>query len=96
MDYFVTREGQQYGPYTLSDLQRYVGTGEVLLTDLAISDGLTEPVPVAQIVGNIAATPTTFPSASASTLAVYPNPPNLHWALVLLFSLLSCGLFTIA
>ncbi len=23
----------------------------------------------------------------------YPDPPNLHWALVLLFALLSCGLF---
>jgi hypothetical protein len=96
VNYFVTREGQQYGPYTLSDLQRYVGTGEVLLTDLATSDALTEPVPVSQIVGNIAATPTSFSSASASALAVYPDPPNLQWGLVLLFSVLSCGLFTMA
>lgn len=26
----------------------------------------------------------------------YPDPPNLHWGLVLLFSILTCGLFAIA
>jgi hypothetical protein len=34
MNYFITRDGQQYGPYTLADLQRYVASGEILLTDL--------------------------------------------------------------
>lgn len=96
MNYFVTREGQQYGPYTLADLQRYVGTGEVLLTDLATSDGLTEPVPVAQIVGNIAVAPMPSPGNLDAAQAVYPDPPNLHWGLVLLFAVLSCGLFNIA
>ena len=59
MDYFISRDGQKYGPYTLAELQRYAASGEVLLTDLATSDGLTEPVHVAQIIGTIVA-PTAF------------------------------------
>ena len=53
MNYFITRDGQQYGPYTLADLQRYVASGEILLTDLARSEGMSEPLPVSQIIGTI-------------------------------------------
>lgn len=49
MNYQITRGGQSYGPYTLSDLQRYVASGHVLLTDLAKSDEMSEAVPVSQI-----------------------------------------------
>jgi hypothetical protein len=96
MDYFISRDGQQYGPYTLADLQRYTASGEVLLTDLATSDALTEPVPVSQIIGTIAVPPAFTAVDSVSMRATYPDPPNLHWGLVLLFGVISCGLFTIA
>jgi hypothetical protein len=89
MSYFITRDGQQYGPYTVAELQRYVGSGEILLNDLARSEGMSEPLPVSQIIGSI-------PAPQAQISAVYPDPPNLHWGLVLLFSLLSCGLFSAA
>jgi len=95
MNYTVIRDGQEFGPYSLSELQQYVASGHVLLTDMARSDGMTDAVPVGQIVGNI---PVAFaPAASAYTpnLPEYPYPPNLHWALVLLFSVLSCGLFLV-
>ena len=95
MNYFITREGHSYGPYTLSDLQRYVASGEVLLTDLATSEGMTTPVPVSQIIGNITAPPTYQPVAPTAATAFYPDPPNLHWGLVLLFVVLSCGIFSI-
>ena len=96
MNYFISRDGQTYGPYTLAELQRYTASGEVSLSDLATSDGLTEPVPVAQIIGTIVA-PTAFnasvrPISEANT---YPDPPNLHWGLVLLFGIISCGLFSV-
>jgi len=94
MNYFISREGQQYGPYTLADLQRYVQTGEVLLTDLATSEGQPEPVSVAQIVGNIAA-PAPYAATSAAPVVYYPAAPNLHWGLVLLFGALTCGLFSL-
>jgi hypothetical protein len=96
LDYFISRDGQQYGPYTLADLQRYAASGEVSLTDLATSDALSEPVPVAQIIGTIAVPPTYAAVTPAYDGPVYPNPPNLHWGLVLLFAVLSCGIFLVA
>lgn len=80
MDYFISRDGQQYGPYTLADLQRYVASGEISLTDLATSDALTQPVPVAQIIGNIAVTQAPTSGGPISMMAEFPDPPNLHRA----------------
>ena len=88
MNYFISRDGQQYGPYTLADLQRYTASGEILPTDLATSEGLDNPVPVSQIIGTIAiAPPLTHSSSSEATF--YPDAPNLHWGLVLLFTFLT-------
>src|SRR6476620_7876510 len=53
MNYFIKRELNEYGPYSLADLQKYVGTGNILLTDLCRSEGLTDWVPVSQVIGNI-------------------------------------------
>ncbi len=93
MNYFITRDGQQYGPYTLADLQRYVSSGEILLTDLALSEGMSEPLPVSQIIGTISVSQPPVSSGPVSLAPEYPDPPNLHWALVLLFGVISCGLF---
>ena len=105
MPYHISREGQTYGPYTLEDLQRYVGTGNVLLTDLAKSDDSPDWVPVAQILNPVAgaaavppiytppATPFTQPIGYAAS--PYPDPPNLHWALVLVIGICTCGVFFI-
>jgi len=94
MNYFISRDGQQYGPYTLADLQRYVASGDVLTGDLATSEGMAAPVPVGQIIGNIAA-PLAYPASPAIPAVIYPAPPNLHWGLLLLFTAISCGLFMI-
>jgi GYF domain 2 len=104
MLYHVTRNGQNYGPYTLEDLQRYVASGNVLPTDLAKSDEMAEWAPVAQVLGSsivpaapILAAPyggdgmQTYPPG----VAAYPDPPNLHWALVLLIGVFTCGLFIV-
>jgi hypothetical protein len=96
MNYFITRDGQQYGPYTLADLQRYAASGEVSLTDLATSDASSEPIPVAQIIGTIVVPPPAAPGVYVAEQPEFPNPPNLHWGLVLLFVVISCGLFGIA
>ena len=104
MAYHITREGQNYGPYTLEDLQRYVASGNILLTDMARSDGGTEWVPVSQILGTGAEVPPVAPAlvpgayvppSGAAPMGVYPDPPNLHWALVLIIGIFTCGLFWI-
>src|SRR5258708_39145832 len=53
MNYFIKRELTEYGPYSLADLQKYVASGNILLTDLCRSEGLTDWVPVSQVIGNI-------------------------------------------
>jgi hypothetical protein len=103
MLYHVSRNGQNYGPYTLEDLQRYVAAGNVLPTDLARNDEMPEWVPVSQVLGG--SMPITVPApvspyAGAAPVyptgaAVYPDPPNLHWAAVLAIGIFTCGLFVI-
>src|SRR5579872_1135049 len=129
MNYFIKRDLQEYGPYSLGDLQRYVQQGNIALTDLGRSDGMSDWIPVSQIIGNVGvpapASPYSAPAFGAVGSAPYgapanpygaqtpyggaPGPyggapqqlpigslyppPSLHWALVLLFSILSCWLF---
>ena len=97
MLYHVTRNGQNYGPYTLEDLKAYVASGNVLLTDLAKSDDMPDWRPVSQVLGVATPAPIVpYGGASAAypqTAAAYPDPPNLHWALVLLIAIFTCGLF---
>ncbi len=135
--YQISRAGQTYGPYTLEDLRRYLASGNVLLTDLAQSDEMTDWVPVSQLLEGApvagepaTATPEQWPGSStpqsgagnfqnptyaspgvgatyvdpvynpaldAGTGAIagqYPDPPNLNWGLYLLFTILTCGLFS--
>src|SRR5262252_7060381 len=105
MNYFIKRDLNEYGPYSLADLQKYVASGNILLTDLCRSEGLTDWVPVSQVIGNIPvpAAPQPAPAYGAPTSAggyapvavsQYPTPPNLHWAVVLLLSFITCGIFT--
>ncbi len=127
MQYQVSRNGQMYGPYTLEDLQRYLQTGNVLPTDLAKSEEMTDWLPVAQILG-ISAQPMNAGGSGAQGFGgqgfgvqgfgaqtgaqiggyvpgmagapvvgvfagAFPDPPNLNWGLVLLFDVLTCGIF---
>ncbi len=42
MTYRISRDGQQYGPYTDAEVRQYIGTGHILLTDLVQPEGATE------------------------------------------------------
>lgn len=53
MKYYIQRQLNEYGPYTLADLQRYVAQGSIQLSDLTRSEGMTDWVPVSQVIGNI-------------------------------------------
>jgi hypothetical protein len=98
MLYHVTRGGQNYGPYTLEDLQKYVASGNVLPSDLAKSDDMPDWVPVSQVLGMPPGFPPTYqpplaPVYPVSSVAMYPDAPNLNWGLVLLFSIFTCSFF---
>jgi hypothetical protein len=110
MNYFIKRELNEYGPYSLAELQKYVASGNVLLTDLCRSEGLTDWVPVSQVIGNIPV-PAVAPQQSSGTVyggvaaygtpaanaaqagSQYPPPPSLHWGILLLLAVLTCGIF---
>jgi hypothetical protein len=55
MKYYIRRDLNEYGPYTLADLQRYVAQGNISPTDLTRSEGMTDWVPVSQVIGNVPA-----------------------------------------
>ena len=104
MLYHVSRNGQTFGPYTLEDLERYVVSGNVLPTDLAKSEEMAEWTPVSQVLGvPIAAAPSaTAAPYGGGSAPIYPpgttpysDPPNLHWVLVLVLSIFTCGLFAV-
>jgi GYF domain 2 len=97
MNYFVKRGDQQYGPYSLADLQRYVQSGNIAPADLARSEAMQDWVPVSQVIGNISvpAAPTGIGAGQATPAANVNPPPNLHWGLVLLLTIITCGIFGI-
>jgi len=98
MQYFVKRGEQRFGPYSLSDLQRYVQSGNVLSDDLAQSEGMNDWVSVSQIMGNIPAASVTAAGAAVAPALepqLVPLPPNLHWAIVLILGLVTRQLFNL-
>jgi hypothetical protein len=105
MKYFIKRDLNEFGPYSLSDLQRYIASGNIQLTDLARREDQTDWVPVLQVAGTFptqaaptqaVATFTPSPASAGRTSgAIYPDPPSLHWGIVVLLGVFTCGLFGI-
>jgi len=93
MDYLVRRGEQQFGPYTLAELQEYVQSGRVLPNDMAKSEGLADWVPVSEILGNIPAPVPVAPVTLTPPQEVVPLPANLHWGLLLLLVAITRQLF---
>src|SRR5450631_3330862 len=96
MEYFVKRGEQSFGPYALADLQKYVQSGNLVLEDMAQSEGMTDWVPLSQILGNI---PALAIGGSAPVIAAEPQlvplPPNLHWSIVLILGVFTRQLFNL-
>jgi hypothetical protein len=99
MSYWISRDGQKHGPYSLEVLRRLLVEAKLGPTDLVWLEGSPEWVPLV----NQAATPTTEPDGRAPQppVALEPAyfrrfgliPPSLHWAAVSALSLLTLGLF---
>jgi len=53
----VSREGQQFGPYTQEDVQAYLAEGRLLPTDLGWTEGSAEWVPLPQLMTGEAGVP---------------------------------------
>jgi hypothetical protein len=98
MEYFVKRGDQRFGPYSLSDLQHYVQSGDVTLEDWTQSEAMADWVPVSNVLGNI---PAMAVAGGGTAVAIAPEtqlvplPPNLHWSIVLILGLLTRELFNL-
>ncbi len=100
MSFYLMRNGQQLGPYPEERVREYVAQGSMKLTDLARTDAQTTWQPLNALLS----TPL-FPNATGYAAMPYPSgagapvnfppdsPPSLHWALVLLLSMVSGGIF---
>ena len=53
MHYKIKRGGQEFGPYSLADLKRYVSEGRIAPTDLAKSEGMDDWAFVSQVTGTM-------------------------------------------
>lgn len=92
MNYFVQRGDQRLGPFSLAQLQQQVQAGQILMGDLAQSEGMADWAPVSQVIGNIPVPTTAYGAAVAPAqqqVESVPLPPNLHWGLVLVLNALS-------
>jgi hypothetical protein len=99
MSYRIKRGDQEFGPYSLADLQQFVQTGHIAAEDLAQSEGVSEWIPVSQILGNIPIPPAPQPYGGTDPGADYaqqivPLPPNLHWGWLLLLNLVTRSFFS--
>ena len=102
MKYFLKRGEERYGPYSLAELQQYVQTGNIALTDLAQSEGMTDWAPISQVIGNIQVpvapvyNPNVYdPTMQGPGAVQMETAPNLHWALLLLFEIITFGLLNL-
>jgi hypothetical protein len=126
MTYYISRNQQSFGPYSLEDLQRYVSAGQISPSDLAQGEGTGNWMPVSQILGGFqSANPAppvppqsfqSFPQQPAAyaqppqyqqpqnfgmpgggmrsnASSQYPDPPSMNWVLVLVLTLVTCGIF---
>lgn len=57
MNYYISRGGQQYGPYSLPDVQKYIAQGSISPSDFARTDTMSNWVPLSQLLAAAAAPP---------------------------------------
>ncbi len=71
MNYFILRDGEQYGPYSQAEVQRYLRTGDIFPGDLSRTEEMNQWLPVSKVLGSAAPPP---PSPDAACCAA--RSPN--------------------
>jgi hypothetical protein len=109
--YMLSRDDVRFGPYTLDQLRDFRRRGNVVDSDWAWTDGMSEWISVGQLLdgppgepapadGTVPEAATRPPFGTFEPVAPSPGgvapPPSLHWGLVLLFSVITCGIFSMA
>ncbi|MDF3982618.1 DUF4339 domain-containing protein [Luteibacter sp. PPL554] len=101
---WLGREGQEFGPYAESLVRQWVAAGQVTYTTLAWCEGMPAWRPLGELLGVEAPTPARPPlppgppdlrPAIDPARASLPEPPSMHWFLVLVLCFLTLGVFGI-
>lgn len=106
--YHVSRNGHKLGVYTEDETREYFSQGRIGPDDMVWRDGMAEWMRASEVFGppthpsHVDTAPPPLPSTEprvAAARAVHgapaavPPPPKLHWALVLLFGVVTLGIF---
>ena len=49
----ISRDGQEFGPYTSEQVQEYLATGNLVATDMAWHEGAADWYPITQVGGDV-------------------------------------------
>ena len=78
MSYFILRNGQQYGPYSPADIERYLTVGGIVATDLARTEEMNQWLPLAQIIRNTPSPPRPLRISIRSTAVAAASDKGLR------------------
>ncbi len=99
MSFLVSRDGQQFGPYTEENVRNYLAAGSLFPTDQIREESSPAWTTIGQLFQIPAIAPPMMPPQAfpAQPYAVPQQggivPPNLHWLIVLLLSVTWIFLF---
>ncbi|MFC5499789.1 DUF4339 domain-containing protein [Caenimonas terrae] len=110
IDYHVSRNGKTLGVYPEADARHYYAQGRISPDDLVWHEGMPAWVAAGQVFGPSPLDAAPWPSpvpvptavappaagAAPGSAPAVPPPPRLHWALVLLLTLVTFGIFFVA
>jgi hypothetical protein len=96
MEIHIARDGKQFGPYTISEVNDYLGTGFLKPDDLAWHEGLSDWKPLSNIEGVRAAAPARRaplppPAAARASAAVKLQAKPKTYLVSAILTTLFCG-----
>jgi len=65
MQLYITRNGQQFGPYSIEEVRNHLSSGEMMSTDLAWHHGAADWMPLTQVLAKVSSTPPSSKAAPA-------------------------------
>jgi hypothetical protein len=74
VSYFILRNGEQYGPYSPADIERYLTVGGIVVTDLARTDEMNQWLPLSQIIRNTPPPPTAVEKLASGRVSGGSDP----------------------
>lgn len=103
---WLGRDGEEFGPYPESQVRQWAASGQVPQATLAWCEGMPTWRPLGEVLGgeptgDAPARPPMPPGPPELTRPVdpvrarLPEPPSLHWFLLLVLCLVTAGLFAI-